>query len=576
MDSHSDLTPSMDDHPPSSRAEPVPAEATVLRRVWSRTERGGHVLLTWLLRISLPLICVNAVLRAFPYRTTIAGVPFRIQGTLFVRRGLTADTTFGNWEFPHVDGLPVGVHVSPSDVDVLRLTRTDPYTGIFVDKLKSGFSHELAYIFGWMIGLILIGIGIGLALSAAFNMAVRYLRQLPRREGELRIRLRQLAAAGLVLAAIAGYGAFTYNPGWSKVSRLTGTLGAVQLFPSQLSKFYNQQSKVYDVLGAVVGIQAQLQSRIDQQHTPDTAFNVMFISDVHLAAVYPLVQQYLNNFDVKLIVNTGDESEFATQFELTPNFVNGIAEITKKVPMIWLAGNHDSPDTEKVMRAIEGVTVLGSKPKAADGSYTVTGSKVSAFGLTIAGAPDPRVYAASGPAGADVDAVTDPLERAAMDSVATAAGPDTRFDIFATHEPIAAKELLKKLPKRIRQINSGHVHDQNKTSDIQSGEAINLVEGSTGAGGLDNINRRVAPPPIEFSIESVAMSCQFTKLLRFQVADPAAPTNPAASAQRGDVTVSTIYLAAQRLSADRFCSVTSGVGPPVDLATPAGADASGG
>jgi hypothetical protein len=231
--------------------------------------------------------------------------------------------------------------------------------------------------------------------------------------------------------------------------------------------------------------------------------------------------------------------------------------------MIWLAGNHDSPETEQVMRRIPGVIVLGSKTKQPDGSYAVTGSKLSMYGLTIAGAPDPRVYGAVGPSGSDDDAVTDPLQREAMDRVAESAGPDTHFDIFATHEPPAAKELTKKLSKRIRQTNSGHTHEQNKIGDIQSGENINLVEGSTGAGGLDHINTKATP--IEFSIESVTSSCQFTKLLRFQVADPAMASNADPAAPREDVTVSTVYLVPQKVSDNRFCGVTAGVGKVTDL-----------
>jgi predicted MPP superfamily phosphohydrolase len=551
-------------------AEPVdgPSALNRARAIGSMLGRG---LLTWAIRLALPLIFANAMLRAFPYRAKIAGVPFRVQGTLFSRRGFTADTTFGNWEFPHVDGLPIGVHVSPVNVDLLRLSRTaNPDTAAFVDRLKDGFAHQLPLIALWLIGMTLLGAGLGMATTAAINMAVRYLKRLPRRDHELRLRLRQLGIAGIPLILVCCYGVLTFNRDWNKESRLTGTLGAVQLFPEQLQQFYGRQSKVYDVLGAVVGIQAQLQSQIDRQNTSDTSFNILFISDVHLAGVYPLVEQYVTNFDVKLIVNTGDESEFGSAIELTPTFVAGTARITKKVPMIWLAGNHDSPATEQVMRKIPGVTVLGSKSKRPDGTYEVTGSKLSAYGLTIAGAPDPRVYGAPGASGADKDEVTDPLQRDAMDAVATSAGPNTQFDIFATHEPIAAKELTKKLPKRIRQTNSGHTHEQNKTGDIQSGENINLVEGSTGAGGLDHINGDATP--IEFSIESVALSCQFTKLLRFQVADPAMSASTDVNAPRDDVTVSSVYLAPQKVSANRFCSATAGIGLVTDLATPLSAD----
>src|SRR5665213_2013713 len=69
----------------------------------------------WVLRISLPLLAVAAVLHASPYRTTIQGVPLRIQASVFTRPGFSADTTIGDWVFPSVDGLPIGVHVAPEN-----------------------------------------------------------------------------------------------------------------------------------------------------------------------------------------------------------------------------------------------------------------------------------------------------------------------------------------------------------------------------------------------------------------------------------------------------------------------------
>ena len=65
---------------------------------------------------------------------------------------------------------------------------------------------------------------------------------------------------------------------------------------------------------------------------------------------------------------------------------------------------------ELSIAVIPGVTVLGAKSATADG-YTVSASEVEAFGLTIAGVPDPRVYGASGAYGSNDPPVTDPLER---------------------------------------------------------------------------------------------------------------------------------------------------------------------
>ena len=552
-------------------AAPESAEPSVSRHGpvmhWSAVV--AHEVLRWVLRIALPLVFANAIVRAFPYKATVEGIPFRVQATPFTRLGFSADTTLGSWEFPHVDGLPIGVHLSPEDVDILRLTKdAHPNTQEFVDQLKAGFAAQVPQIIAWLVGSAVIGIALGLIASAALNMAGRYLRGLPRHRHELRLRLRQLLAAAVVAVLVGGYGVLSFDRDWIKQSRLTGTLAAVQLFPSQLEQFYSRQNKAYDALGAVVGIQAALQARIDQQKTPDTAFNIMYISDMHLAAEYPLVAQYVSNFDVKLIVSTGDESEFGTANELTPSYLAPIRQITAHTPMLWLAGNHDSPATEKTMASIPGVTVLGSKTATGDGQYKVTGTRVHAFGLTIGGIPDPRVYGAAGAYGSGEDKVTNPLEQAAMDQALQNIEPKSYYDIFATHEPSAGDEIVSKLSGRVRQINTGHTHAQNASRDIQKDKVINLVEGSTGAGGLDNINRPGVKTPIEFSIESVATNCQFTKLLRFQLADPSLPTDASAAAVGDNVTVSTVYLTAQKIADGRTCDLAQGVTAPKPLDEP--------
>jgi hypothetical protein len=230
------------------------------------------------------------------------------------------------------------------------------------------------------------------------------------------------------------------------------------------------------------------------------------------------------------------------------------------------------------------VTVLGSKTADGDG-YQVTAGQVDAYGLTVAGLSDPRVYGASGAYGSDDTKVTDPLERRAVDgaisgiagsaastsdgtaegSGSSAAAADPAYDIFATHEPVAADRLREQLPEQIRETVAGHVHKQNDPGDLQkSGSGITLVEGSTGAGGLDNIARGSQRPPIEFSIESVAPDCQFTRVVRFAIASStptAASAAEAATPQAfgDDVTASTIYFTPQHIAGDRTCSADLGI-----------------
>jgi predicted MPP superfamily phosphohydrolase len=523
----------------------------------------------WLLRLALPVGGAATMLHLFPYYTTAAGLHLRIQGTIVTTPGLSADTTIGNWQFPHVDGLPIGVHVTPENVDLLRLSaQANANSQGFTDQLRNDLSAQVPAILAWLAGETLIGILLGLLIAAGANLAGRYLRgqvrEPNRGRAELRHRGRQLGAALAVVVLVVGYGALTYNPRWSKQSKLTGTLGAVQLVPDQLAQFYNHQSKAFDVISAISGIQAELQKQIGSPSVAGTTFNIMFISDMHLASTYPLVRQYASNFNVKLIVNTGDETEFGTSYDLSDEYLSQIRDLTSTIPMIWLAGNHDSPATVETMRAIPGVTVLGTKAFK-NGGYQVGAQYVSADGLVIAGVPDPRVYGAAGVYGSDKDSETDPLEKSAVDRAVKGVPKTMNFDIFGTHEPVAAHELLKELPGRIRQVNSGHTHAQNSSGQVQPGSTIDLVEGSTGAGGLDAIGSNA--PPVEFSIESVASTCQFTQVVRFQLggASGSGSSGSSASDYGQNVTAATIYLKPQTVDPARYCSAVEGISAVQDL-----------
>jgi hypothetical protein len=297
---------------------------------------------------------------------------------------------------------------------------------------------------------------------------------------------------------------------------------------------------------------------------------------MHLAANYGLVARSADNYGVDLIVNTGDESEFGTAAELTPAYLDALRALTARIPMLWLAGNHDSPQVAGILSSIPGVTVLGTKTAVADG-YRVTADVVDAYGLTIAGLPDPRVYGGPGAFGSDDKAVTDPLERRAVDSAlrpaardgdGTAAPSSTAFpvagrtvDVFATHEPVAAARLRAVLGDRIRETASGHTHAQNDAGDLQDGSAIDLVEGSTGAGGLDNIYRGTDRLPIEFSIESVGADCQFTRIVRFRIDTPPADDTAGTPAAYGDdVTAASVSFRPQDVAPDRTCGTAEGIG----------------
>jgi len=523
--------------------------------------------LRWALRIALPLGGAAAMLTLFPYHATAAGAHFRLQGSVLSRPSLSADTSFGSWTFPHVDGLPVGVHITPLNVDLVKMAgaaASDPQA--YADRLRDDLAGQVPAITAWLVGEMLIGIALGLLVAAAINLAVRQVRGRRRREHELRHRLRQGGAAVAVLVVVALVGALTYQPDWARRSRVNGTLATLQLFPDQLGQYYDQRAKALDVLNAIAAIQSSLQQRIARPDQPPTAFNIMFISDMHLGSTYPLVAQYARSFNIKLIVNTGDEAEFGTRAEMTPTYLDQLRDVTKIAPMIWLAGNHDSPATVAVMRSVPDVVVVGTKTAGPGGGYLIGAQQLDAFGLRLAAVPDPRVYGGTGEFGAEDDASVNPLEQNAVDSAVKGVTKDSQFDIFATHEPVAVDQLRKKLPGQIRQTIAGHLHRQNSDSSVQKGNSINLVEGSTGAGGLDQLNRGLPQTPIEFSIESVAASCEFTTLVRFQITGTAPESAGAVTSDDlPQVSASTQYLRSQKIDPPRHCGTELGLTPPGPL-----------
>ena len=528
---------------------------------------AAEFVVRWALRIALPLGGAAAMLTLFPYHATAAGAHFRVQGSVLSRSSLSADTSFGSWTFPHFDGLPVGLHITPLNVDLVKMAgaaSSDPQA--YADRLRDDLAGQVPAITAWLVGEILIGIALGLLVAAAINLALRQIRGRPRREHELRHRLRQGGAAVAVLVVVALIGTLTYRPDWARRSRVNGTLATLQLFPDQLNQYYDQRAKALDVLNAVAAIQSSLQQRISRPDQPATAFNIMFISDMHLGSTYPLVAQYARSFDVKLIVNTGDEAEFGTRAEMTPTYLDQLRAVTKIAPMIWLAGNHDSPSTVAVMRSVPNVVVLGTKTAGPGGGYLVGAQQLDAFGLRIAAVPDPRVYGGTGEFGAEDDASVNPLEQNAVDHAVEGVPKESQFDIFATHEPVAVDQLRKKVPGQIRQTVAGHLHRQNSDSSVQKGDSINLIEGSTGAGGLDQLNRGLPQTPIEFSIESVAASCEFTALVRFQITGTAPESAGAVTSDDlPQVSASTQYLRSQKIDPPRHCGTELGLTTPGPL-----------
>jgi hypothetical protein len=190
----------------------------------------------------------------------------------------------------------------------------------------------------------------------------------------------------------------------------------------------------------------------------------------------------------------------------------------------------------------------------------LTDQVVRAFGLQVYGTPDPRTYGASGDLGSDdPDVVTKVQTQAAADALGKL-DRSLYLDLLVAHEPVEADLMSDSLGPTVRATASGHVHQQNAESDLQDGDHIRLVEGTTGLGGL---LRNGGDDPMEFSILSVGTNCQYTRIIRYQLADPALPDLTRGETYGNNSAFDVHYFEPQPINADRTCSPDDTIGEPV-------------
>lgn len=66
-----------------------------------------------------------------------------------------------------------------------------------------------------------------MVVATMLNLAGRQLRGLPHRGHELRRRGRLLLAGAIASVLLVQIGVATYNPGWTRRSRVSGTIAAL-------------------------------------------------------------------------------------------------------------------------------------------------------------------------------------------------------------------------------------------------------------------------------------------------------------------------------------------------------------
>ena len=237
---------------------------------------------------------------------------------------------------------------------------------------------------------------------------------------------------------------------------------------------------------------------------------------MHLASTYPLVEQYAENFDVKLIVNTGDETEFGTSYDLSDDLPRPAQRADQEDPDD-LAGRQPRLTGARSTRCARSRASPCSAPRPIHATgYQVGAQYVTADGLVIAGVPDPRVYGASGAYGSDKDERDRPA-REVRRRHRGQGRPEVDALRHLRHPRTGGRARADQGPARPDPPDQLRAHPRAERRRARCSRARRSTWSRARPAPAGWTRSAPNPPPVEFSIESVAADCQFTKVVRFQL-----------------------------------------------------------
>jgi len=204
-------------------------------------------------------------------------------------------------------------------------------------------------------------------------------------------------------------------------------------------------------------------SRMDSvASTEESMVRVLHVSDIHNnPAAFDFMEQVVQNFNVDFVIDTGDITDYGTVLE--DMVIKNLSNLP--VPYIFVAGNHDSINTIKMLEDVDNITVLD-------------GEMINVKGINILGFSDARSKTLSIDSSDDDDNLK--LNLAIREKLSVL---DEAPDILAVHDPDAAKNLVGLVPI----ILNGHVH---KASLEEEKGSLIINAGTSGAAGIRGIQSK--------------------------------------------------------------------------------------
>jgi predicted MPP superfamily phosphohydrolase len=353
------------------------------------------------------------------------------------------------------------------------------------------------------------------------------------------IRTAHVASAvALVLVAVGGGGAWSFDPDKLAQPRFTGLLGQAPYISGRASSLVQRlesyRSGLADIVSGVTTLYAA-GDRLPVLPAADDVVPVLHVSDIHLNPLaFDLIERLVTQFRVEVVVDTGDITTWGTEVESST--LSRIKDVG--VPYVFVRGNHDSKLTQQAVaqnpnavvldgdvREVKGIVFAGigdprftpdttapirdaapppattpanpgTSTSASPGTSTSAAPGASGTPSVSASTPAPQGTGLASPRGEWLGS-PDPEIRAGarlLDLIQSwnTRNPDRPVAVAAVHEPYAVPPLLGSVPL----VLAGHMHSRDVRLD-PSGTRV-MVQGSTGGAGIssDSIHRITEGEPV--------------------------------------------------------------------------------
>lgn len=281
---------------------------------------------------------------------------------------------------------------------------------------------------------------------------------------------RSLATVTVVVIAIASMGvsaAATARPQSMNEPKFSGLISRAPYIAQQgldaLDRLESYRSGIADIVQSVSTLYT-ISEQLPTLPKDSDIVTVLHISDIHLNPLaFDVTKELTEQFGVDFIIDTGDITSWGTSYE--SETLSQIAGL--EVPYVFITGNHDSPETAKV---------VASQPNA----IVLDNSVTTVAGITIAGIADPRYLPDDNSGSGSAFAVGKAAVEQAASTLARiiekydAEHEDAPVQIAAVHDASRSQPLDGVVPL----ILSGHMHTRSTT--VMEDGTMMMVQGSTG------------------------------------------------------------------------------------------------